>query len=171
MLDAINQRLFDLYTHVGGDLRFFALIDGVRTEQLTKSFPERGENTRALFDATLGGASGDAGPWLLQVDKTSAADLNKLDKLSASDEGMIGLISKLTFDELAAELTARLDVALPDGTIALLHYYHPSVLADLALTLHPLPRSEFFAPAIEWLIFRKTGLALVHGTNPTTVTP
>jgi hypothetical protein len=171
MLDAINQRLFDLYTHVGGDLRLFALIDGVQTEQLTKSFPDRGEHTRALFDVTLGGASGDAGPWLMQVDTTSAKDLNKLDQLSASEEGMIWLISKLTFDELAAELTARLDVALADGTIALLHYYHPSVLSDLAVTLQPIPRSEFFAPAIEWLICRKTGLTLVHGANPTTVTP
>lgn len=171
MLDAINQRLFDLYTHEGGDLRLFALIDGVQTEQLTKSFPERAEHTRALFDATLGGASGDAGPWLLQVDKTSANDMNKLDKLSTSDEGMIWLISKLTFDELAAELTARLDVALADGTIALLHYYYPHVLADLALTLHPLPRAEFFAPATQWLICRRTGLEVVHGASSTTVTP
>ena len=142
MLEAINQRLFDLYTHVGGDLRLFALIDGVQMEHLTGSFPARGEHSRALFDATLEGALGDAGPWLLQVDKASVVDLSKLDKLSAS----------------------------ADGTIALLRYYRTSVLTDLAQTLQPLQRTEFFAPALQWFIYRQTGLALVHGFDTPSAT-
>ena len=171
MLDAINQRLFELYTQVGGDLRLYALIDGVQTEQLTGSFPERGKHSRALFDATLGGAVGDAGPWLLEIDESSTVDVNKLDRLSASGEGMIWLISKLTFDELSAELTARLDVTLADGTIALLRYYRAKILADLAQTLQPLQRTEFFAPALQWFIFRESGLELIHGASPTAAAP
>lgn len=165
MLDAINQRLFDLYARSGSDLRLYALIEGTQAHTLVGHYPNHDAGAIALFDRALHSALADAGPWLLKIDQTAAANLSLLDALSAASPGVIWLVSTRPLDQLQADLTARLEVKLPDGTITLLRYYDPAVLRDLAQTLQATPRVEFFAPAQEWLVYQDGTLSVVFSMD------
>lgn len=169
MLDAINQRLFDLYSREPKAFCLYALVAGASVHEVTGHVPAHDAGSVALFDRTVDTAIADAGPWLLKIDQASAPNVALLQQLGETPIGIIWLISTRPFDDLLEDLTSRLDVVLPDGTISLLRYYDPTCLLDLAKSLLPNQRAEFFAPAHEWLVYRDGTLTVVHAveTPPT----
>ncbi|KKB64622.1 hypothetical protein WM40_04125 [Robbsia andropogonis] len=165
MLDAINQRLFALYSRDPRTFRLYALVAGASVQEVTGSVPVHDAGSVALFDQTVDTAIADAGPWLLKIDQASAPNIALLQKLGETAIGLVWLISAREFADLKEDLTSRLDVALPDGSISLLRYYDPTCLLDLAQSLQPNQRAEFFAPAHEWLVYRDGSLTVVHAVE------
>jgi hypothetical protein len=103
-----------------------------------------------LFADTPDAALCHAGPWLVDAARVEAPFVDELTTLEREVPSLTWLISSQDLDGLAQLLQLRLDVRLPDGRSALLRFWDPRVLANLAQTLDGVQREEFFGHIHEW---------------------
>lgn len=132
------------------ELRWYALLDGYQHERCTgtRLVSAPGIN-QALFDGTPEASLADAGPWLHDL----VADAPQADawaRLERATPCVSWLITAMDLQGLAQVLQLKLHAELPDGRAALLRFYDPRVLANLAATLDGEQRSRFFDLIEEW---------------------
>lgn len=130
-------------------LQLYALVDGLRHEQVFGAPVAAEPGQVALFDGTPDAALSAAGPWLVAASEHTV----QRDRLMAhpgQTSCVSWLFSEVPLSGLAQLLQLRLDARLPSGGIALLRFYDPRVLRGLARTLTPEQREAFFAHIHEW---------------------
>jgi len=103
-----------------------------------------------LFAGTPDAALAHAGPWLVEAACADEALLAELATLEHEAPALVWLIAPQDQEGLAQLLQLRLDVRLPDGRSALLRFWDPRVLVNLARTLDAAQREEFFGLIHEW---------------------
>jgi hypothetical protein len=131
-------------------LRLYALVDGVQYQsQLCKRL-QATTGLFPLFADTPDAALCHAGPWLVDAAHVEAPFVDELTTLEREVPSLSWLISPQDLDGLAQLLQLKLDVCLPDGRSALLRFWDPRVLANLAQTLDGEQREEFFGHIHEW---------------------
>jgi hypothetical protein len=131
-------------------LRLYALVDGVQYQtQLCKRF-QPGSGLFPLFAGTSDAALAHAGPWLVDVALAGESMVAELAALEREAPSLTWLIAPQDLEGLGQLLQLRLDVNLPDGRSALLRFWDPRVLVNLARTLDGAQREEFFGHIHEW---------------------
>lgn len=135
-------------------LRLFALVDGVQYARHEEQPLIPTPSQRALFDGTGDAHLAHAGPWLVDVAQADPAQVVHLVELEQAAPAVSWLMSRLDLATLAAVLTKRLDMRLPDGRTALMRFYDPRVLLGLIEILDGPQREAFFAHIDEWHLLR-----------------
>jgi hypothetical protein len=131
-------------------LRLYALVDGLRYQtQLDKRLTST-DRLISLFADTPDAPLAYAGPWLFDASSGDKEMLAEFILLERSVPSVTWLITVQDLRGLAQMLQLQLDVALPDGRTALLRFWDPRVLANLARTLDSEQRAEFFGRIDEW---------------------
>lgn len=131
-------------------LRLYALVDGMQYQaQLSKRL-QPASGLFPLFADTPDAALCHAGPWLVDAASVDGAFVEELATLESEFPAMSWLISPVDLEGLSQLLQLRLDVRLPDGRTALLRFWDPRVLVNLAQTLDGKQREEFFVHIHEW---------------------
>lgn len=131
-------------------LRLYALVDGAQySAQFGKSLMAHA-GLYPLFAGTPDAALAHAGPWLVDVELADSALIAVLAALEHTAPAVTWLIAQQDLDGLAQLLQLRLDTELPDGRTALLRFWDPRVLFNLAELLDPAQRETFFAHIQEW---------------------
>jgi len=148
MLD-VQSRLEELRDTMPA-LRLYALVDGVQYQaQLCKRLhPSSG--LFPLFAQTRDAALSHAGPWLVDMAIADEATMAELSTLERNAPSLTWLIAPQDLEGLGQLLQLRLDVILPDGRSALLRFWDPRVLVNLARTLDASQREELFGHIHEW---------------------
>jgi hypothetical protein len=132
-------------------LRLYALVDGVQyTMHFETPLAPLAERRRSLFEGTPDAPLADAGPWLLDAGRIDPTHLAELVELERTAPAVTWLISPMDLEGLARLLSQRLDTRLPDGRTALVRFWDPRVLVNLAEVLDGHQREEFFANIHEW---------------------
>lgn len=134
----------------GSELNLFALVDGIQYEAKYGNFLQLDRTTLPLFAETQDAPLSHAGPWLINANEISAALYSELARLEEESPSLIWLITYQEISGLAQLLRLRLDVRLPDGRLALLRFWDPRVLINLAQNLDDGQREEFFGYITEW---------------------
>ena len=148
MLD-VQSRLEKLH-HTMPALRLYALVDGVQYQaQLCKQL-HPGVGLFPLFAGTPDAALAHAGPWLVDTTIANKASIAELITLERDAPSVTWLIAPQDLEGLGQLLQLRLDVQLPDGRSALLRFWDPRVLVNLARTLDGAQREAFFGYIHEW---------------------
>lgn len=145
----VAERLAQLRTR-NPALRLYALVDGLQYETYRGERLDDRHGFASLFHGTPDGSLAHAGPWLVDVetvDKGVTADLARLEREAPS---VTWLISETDQHGLVQLLQLQLDARLPDGRIALVRFWDPRVLTELAHVLTPEQRETFFAHIHEW---------------------
>ena len=141
----------------------YGLVDALLYERAAGSPPlERSTSVVALFDGTPDASLADAGPWLIDFERTSHGVRQSLLNMGARSEGVSWLISAYPFEALAHELRGRLDARMPDGRAALLRFYDARLIKDIADSLSFSQRLEFFMPTFDWFAEISGKLTRVH---------
>ena len=81
--------------------------------------------------------------------------IDALAALEQTSPAVTWLIAQQNLDGLAQLLQLNLDTELPDGRTALLRFWDPRVLFNLAELLEPGQREMFFAHIHEWHLLHK----------------
>lgn len=143
------NRLAQLRENITG-LRLYGLLDGAQyLAQSGKRFVGQ-VGMCALFDGTTDADLAFAGPWLIDVEKIGGDLVDQLVALERSAHAVTWVIALQDIQGLAQILRLHLDIALPDGRTALLRFWDPRVLADLAEILDPNQRQALFGNIYEW---------------------
>ncbi|WP_186214799.1 DUF4123 domain-containing protein [Burkholderia gladioli] len=144
-------------------VKLYALFDALLYARAPNTTPlQRSAACMALFDRTPDASLADAGPWLVDLDATTATMQRALRGLADSADGISWLISAYPLPSLADELRERLDVRMPDGRTALLRFYDARIISGIASMLSFTQRAEFFVPAFDWLAEINGELIRVH---------
>lgn len=106
---------------------------------------------RRYLDAALA----HAGPWLIDTEQVGAELIDALVAMEQVSPAVTWLFAVQTLDGLAQLLQLNLDIELPDGRTALLRFWDPRVLVNLAEVLEPTQRETFFAHIHEWHLLHK----------------
>ena len=149
----VEERLAQLRTR-NPALRLYGLVDGLQYETHRGERLDDRQGFTSLFHGTPDSALAHAGPWLFDVDvagQSVTADMARLEREAPS---VTWLISETDLHGLAQLLQLQLDARLPDGRIALVRFWDPRVLAELATVLNPDQRENFFAHIHEWHLLR-----------------
>ena len=131
-------------------LRLYALVDGVQYTRYFETPLTPLAGRRALFHGTDDAALAHAGPWLIDAEHAGSEQLAGLVELERAAPAVTWLIAPQDLEGLAQLLSLRLDMRLPDGRSALVRFWDPRVLANLAELLDGNQREEFFAHIHEW---------------------
>lgn len=132
------------------ELRLYALLDGAQYQTQHNKRLLAGTGLFPLFKGTPDAGLSHAGPWLVDVASVAESFVEELTALERDTPSLSWLISPQDLDGLAQLLQLRLEVRLPDGRSALLRFWDPRVLANLAQTLDAGQREEFFSHIYEW---------------------
>ncbi|AQH05722.1 hypothetical protein A9R05_42655 (plasmid) [Burkholderia sp. KK1] len=144
-------------------VKLYALFDALLYARVPNTTPlERSAACVALFDRTPDASLADAGPWVVDLDATTATMQRALRGLADSADGISWLISAYPLPSLAEELRERLDVRMPDGRMALLRFYDARIIGGIASMLSFTQRVEFFVPTFDWLAEINGELTIVH---------
>ncbi|MBU0915407.1 DUF4123 domain-containing protein [Aquabacterium parvum] len=131
-------------------LRLYALVDGVQYQtHFCKRF-QPGNGLFPLFADTPDAALAHAGPWLVDAALAGEALVAELASLERDAPSLTWLIAPQDLEGLGQLLQLRLDAKLPDGRSALLRFWDPRVLVNLARTLDGAQREAFFGHIHEW---------------------
>lgn len=103
-----------------------------------------------MFSGTPDAGLSHAGPWLVDVEQVGDAVAADLATLEQQAPAITWLMAVQDLFGLAQLLQLNLDAQLPDGRKALLRYWDPRVLVNLAEVLKPEQRAAFFAHIHEW---------------------
>lgn len=136
-------------------LRLYALVDGVQyRERLGEPCTAR-EGFYSLFANTPDAALAHAGPWLIDAEQVGEALVVALAAIEHAAPAVTWLIAPQTMEGLAQLLQLNLNTELPDGRTALLRFWDPRVLVNLAELLEPSQRETFFGHIHEWHLLHK----------------
>jgi hypothetical protein len=147
-------RLAQLQQSVGA-LRLYALVDGVQYRAQCGEPCTAQEGFHSLFISTPDAALAHAGPWLIDAEQVGTALVDLLAAMEHAAPCVTWLIAPQTLEGLAQLLQLNLDTELPDGRTALLRFWDPRVLVNLAKVLEPAQRETFFAHIHEWHLLHK----------------
>lgn len=136
-------------------LRLYALVDGLQYRAHCSKSCTAQAGFLSLFAGTPDTALAHAGPWLIDAEQAGGAFVEILAELEQASPAVSWLISPQTLEGLAQLLQLNLDTELPDGRTALLRFWDPRVLVNLAEVLEPAQRATFFAHIHEWHLLRK----------------
>ena len=145
----VVTRLAQLRQHVDA-MRLYALVDGVQYRTYFGEPCIAQAGYIALFVGTPDAALAHAGPWLIDSEHAGVDSLDALAALEQDAPAVTWLITPQTLEGLAQLLQLNLDVTLPDGRSALLRFWDPRVLVNLAELLEPGQREAFFGHVHEW---------------------
>lgn len=131
-------------------LRLFALVDGTRyLAQFGEPCIEQ-VGIRSLFTGTPDAALAHAGPWLVDAEQVGPMMVDALATLERAAPAVTWLIASPTLESLVRLLQLKLNTVMPDGRIALLRFWDPRVLINLAELLEHAQREVFFGDIDEW---------------------
>ncbi|UII65677.1 DUF4123 domain-containing protein [Xanthomonas translucens] len=136
----------------------FALIDCAggpdRMATLHYHAAKDGLQHRSLFDRQPEAEHAAAAPWLLALPHGAVRPTLDpwLAQLGQSNTGLTRLASEVPFDALFDHLEAQLDIALPDGTLALMRFFDPRAWLRYAGVLTVDQQLQLLGPALEWQI-------------------
>ncbi|MGC4075490.1 MAG: DUF4123 domain-containing protein [Rubrivivax sp.] len=145
-------------------LRLYALVDGVQYQSHLCKRLRSGPGLFALFDGTPDAALAHAGPWLVDIDLVAEVLVCELVTLEHEAPALSWLIAPRDLEGLGQLLQRRLEVGLPDGRRALLRFWDPRVLVDLAQTLDVRQHEELFGHVHEWHLLHE-GRRVVIGRH------
>ena len=162
----VQTRCAQLQQTVGG-LKLYALVDGLGFEDRFDTRLETTTASTSLFSGTSDAALSHAGPWLIDAGRMNSASIAELGELEREAPALIWLITSHELDDLARLLQLRLNIQIPDGRVALLRFWDPRVLANLAQTLDTNQREDFFGPVYEWHVLQNGQRAWIgrHNAN------
>lgn len=147
-------RLAQLQQGVGA-LRLYALVDGVQYRAQCGEPCTAREGFHSLFAGTPDAALAHAGPWLIDAEQVGATVVDTLAAMEHAAPSVTWLIAPQTLEGLAQLLQLNLDTELRDGRTALLRFWDPRVLVNLAEVLEPAQREKFFTHIHEWHLLHK----------------
>jgi hypothetical protein len=150
----VVERLGQLHQHMP-ELRLYALVDGAQYRAEVGATLAAQEGFYSLFTGTLDAALGHAGPWLIDAEFAGKPMIEALAALEQASPAVTWLIAQQNLAGLAKLLQLNLDIELPDGRTALLRFWDPRVLFNLADLLDPSQRETFFAHIKEWHLLHK----------------
>lgn len=136
-------------------LRLYALVDGVQYQTHLCKRLQAGPGRFPLFAGTPDAALAHAGPWLVEAASADEAMRAELAALEHEAPSLIWLMAPQDPEGLVQLLQLRLDVRLPDDRSALLRFWDPRVLLNLARTLDAAQREEFFGLIHEWHLWHE----------------
>ncbi|MBG6078891.1 DUF4123 domain-containing protein [Rubrivivax gelatinosus] len=145
-------------------LRLYALVDGVQYQSHFCKRLRPGPGLFALFDGTPDAALAHAGPWLVETGLVADGMVRVLLRLEHDGPALSWLIAAQDLEGLGQLLQLRLDLGLPDGRRALLRFWDPRVLVDLAQTLDARQHGELFGHVHEWHLLHE-GRRVVIGRH------
>ncbi|MBR8305265.1 DUF4123 domain-containing protein [Burkholderia cenocepacia] len=161
--NSIEAFFFKRQQQLTMQVHLYALVDGLLyADAAGGSSPQRSQSAIAVFDGTQDASLADAGPWLFAYDAAAGNIRRTLSTMASSPTGVSWLISAYPIESLADELRSRLDVRLPDGSIALLRFYDARIMADMASLMEFTQRMQFFVPTFDWLVEVNGKLRGVH---------
>jgi len=135
-------------------LKLYALVDGVQYRAYLGEPFTACEGFRSLFSGTIYEALAHAGPWLIDIEQVDSALVDTLAAMEQTVPAVSWLIAAQTLEGLSQLLRLNLDTELPDGRTALLRFWDPRVLVNLAEVLEATQRGAFFAHIQEWHLLR-----------------
>ncbi|CAN7621240.1 DUF4123 domain-containing protein [Pseudoduganella sp. LjRoot289] len=150
----VVERLAQLHQSMPA-LRLYALVDGAQyRSQLGETLAGQ-DGFHSLFAGTPDAALAHAGPWLIDAERVGGKLVDTLAVLEQAAPAVTWLIAPQDLAGLAQLLQLKLDTELPDGRTALLRFWDPRVLFNLAELLEPGQRVTFFAHIHEWHLLHK----------------
>lgn len=145
----VRERLTQFHLHMPS-IRLYALVDGVQySKYLGEPIAPR-HGFFPLFSGIPDVGIAHAGPWLIEIEDSYQALINKLAKLEQNTAALIRLFAHQDLEGLAQLLQLNLDTELPDGRMALLRFWDPRVLISLAEILDADQREQLFGQVHEW---------------------
>jgi hypothetical protein len=136
-------------------LRLYALVDGAQYQMRRTQSLEQKLGRRPLFAGTDDAPLANYGPWLIDALESEEGDLGDISLLEQEAPAVSWLLTPVDPEGLAQLLQLRMDAVLPDGRTALLRFWDPRVLGNLAEIMDANQRSEFFAHILEWHFLRQ----------------
>ncbi|MBN6152794.1 DUF4123 domain-containing protein [Xanthomonas sp. AmX2] len=136
----------------------FALIDCAadpdRMATLQYHAASDGLQHRSLFDRQPEAKHAAAAPWLLALPHGAVRPTLDpwLMQLGRSNAGLTRLASEAPFEALFDHLEAQLDIALPDGSLALMRFFDPRAWLRYAGVLTVDQQLQVLGPVLEWQI-------------------
>ncbi|PWF49082.1 DUF4123 domain-containing protein, partial [Massilia glaciei] len=131
-------------------LRLYALVDGAQFKNLHGDNLKEGVGLFPLFSGTSDAPLAHAGPWLVDAELADACVVTSMAALEMALPAVTWLIAPQDLRGLTQLLQLKLDIELPDQRKALLRFWDPRVLAELAGILDPDQRETFFGQVHEW---------------------
>jgi hypothetical protein len=136
----------------------FALVDGAaapaRSGELRYHAAWADLQCRSLFSGQPEDEHADAAPWLIAL-PTGAIQRpihHWMASLGQSTAGVTTLASSVPFEALFQHLQARLDIALPDGSLALMRFYDPRAWLRYCDVLTTPQQLALLGPVLEWQV-------------------
>lgn len=130
--------------------RLFALVDGIKYQSFNGRHCTRSEGFHSLFEGTADAILAHAGPWLIDTGGADDETIESLVQLELAEPAVTWLISAQSVLGLVQMLQLNLDAKLPDGRVALIRFWDPRVLVNVAQVLDGAQREMFFAHIHEW---------------------
>lgn len=128
------------------------------------------ERAHCLFEGALVDDGDTVAPWL--VGQISPGLLRLTQDVSRESPAVTWIVSSLPVSDLARRLRRRIDAVLPGDQSAILRYYDPRVLHELAGSLSGATRADMFSLGTQWLYMdrdaclRSIELQLPDGPDP-----
>ncbi|KAB7765650.1 DUF4123 domain-containing protein [Xanthomonas maliensis] len=141
----------------------YALVDcagdPARLPVLQHHAATAGMQAASLFAQQPEAEHAAAGPWLLAlpVGAIQPALDAWLAQLGRTPSGVMRLIAEVPFAQLLAHLDGALDIALPDGSLALMRYYDARAFARYVEVLTRPQQLELLGPILEWQVVAYDG--------------
>ena len=145
----VLERLKQLQQHHSA-LCLYALVDGVQYETRRQARLMQDATRHSLFTGTPDAALAHAGPWLVDVARSTPSFVEDLVVLEHEASSVTWLFAVQDLGGLAQLLQLHLETRLPDGRPALLRFWDPRVLVKLAQILEPAQREAMFGHIHEW---------------------
>lgn len=136
-------------------LRLYALVDGAQYATHRGAQITRQAAFYSLFDGTPDEPLAHAGPWLIDAVRAGEAFVEDLADLEQKAPAVSWLITSQDPQGLSQLLQLNLNTRMPDGRIAMLRFWDPRVLVNLAEVLSTAQRQEFFGHIHEWHVLHK----------------
>ena len=136
----------------------FALVDCAgapeRAGTLQHHAGTAGLQCRCLFDGQPEAAHAQAAPWLMELPLGGVQQPvdHWLAGLEQTEAGLTLLASRVPFEPLFVHLQQQLDIALPDGSLALMRFYDPRAWLRYCQVLSLPQQIELLGPVLEWQV-------------------
>ncbi|SFR96185.1 protein of unknown function [Stenotrophomonas maltophilia] len=109
---------------------------------------------RSLFTGQPESDLAQASPWLIELPwgAIQRPVHHWLTYLGRQSSGITILASATAFDPLFQHLQTKLDISLPDGSLALMRYYDPRAFLRYCDVLTPRQQLDLLGPILEWQV-------------------
>lgn len=136
----------------------FALIDCAAATERADTLQYHADTAqlqrRCLFDGQPEAEHTHAAPWLMELPASGIQQPvdHWLASLEQTGAGLTLLASRVSFKPLFAHLQQQLDIALPDGSLALMRFYDPCAWLRYCQVLSLSQQRELLGPILEWQV-------------------